>query len=540
MSPEGCLSTPAAVEDNTLDPGSLIGDLWVVRATLGSGSMGSVLLCHNRHAPRILAAIKLLAAERVGMADARSRFAREAELLHQLDHPNIVKVRNVRLEGPTPHLEMEYVDGPSLETRIQAGPLPLDTALLVAEQIASAVRYLHRHGVCHRDLKPANVLLWRKTIVKLVDFGLALESWADRITEVGISFGTVSYAPPEWVTPEQLDPRSWDLYAIGVILYEMLTGSVAFPTPFVGTPRQTAIRVMSDKQTVACLDPGERFPEPLRDLVRRLTALRLSDRPGTAREVVHALQAMLAERGINPDEQLLRALGEDEMRSHTALGLAGRAFGLGGRAEHTSQPDEQPRTVPPAPPRRLPIPALVATAASVTWIAGVSLFVATFGGLAWTSPPTAPGTPPDEPVALTAATCDPGAATEVVHDSGPMSGALVSAAAFAAWLDDHKDWAPGRAVRKGQATDGYLADFDAREAGKEPIRGVSYGAAAAYCADRGGVAPVEAQPRQWSGGLAQEWRGSPAGPALRTRGGTVTSNVRSTWVESNAGFRCAR
>jgi len=525
-------------------PGSIIGDVWVVGSVLGSGAMGSVLQCHNRHAPRILAAIKLLGDEMVTVRGARSRFAREAEVLHQLDHPNIVKVRNVRLDGPDPHLEMELVDGTRLEDVIQSGPIPLDDALLYTEQLASAVRYLHRHGICHRDIKPANVLLWRGIVVKLVDFGLALANDSDRITEAGATFGTVAYAPPEWVTPEDLDPRAWDLYAIGVVMYEMLTGSLAFPTTFVGTPRQNAIRVMTDKQRVPHLDPGESFPTPVRDLVRRLTALRREDRPHTAREVVESLQKLLADRGIDADRRLLIAFGvEESLAGQLAVGI-GRTVTplhapLGGRLEQTSHDDSSPPRVTLAPPSTRPpasFPTLIAAVLAVTAVVTVSVLVATVELVRWADRGPAPDDAAAAEVVAFAA-----APTALVLATEPRrAGPLVTERAYATWLEDHREWDHGRAVRKGLAAEGYLQGFDPKEAGSAAMVGVAYAAAEAFCAGRGSVAPLDATPATWSGSVSQEWRAGDGSAALRSRTGAVTPQVVETWVEPHAGFRCAR
>jgi hypothetical protein len=514
--------------------------VWVVGSVLGSGAMGSVLLCHNRHAPRISAAIKLLGQEMCTVRGALSRFAREAEVLHSLDHPNIVKVRNVRLDGPDPHLEMEVVDGKRLEDLVQDGPIPLDDALLYAEQLASAVRYLHRHGVCHRDIKPANVLLWRGVVVKLVDFGLALASDGERITEAGASFGTVAYAPPEWVTPEDLDPRAWDLYAIGVVLYEMLTGELAFTTPASGSPRQTALRVMTDKQSVPFLDPGASIPEPVRALVRRLTARRPEDRPHHAREVVETLQRLLAERGIDPDRKLLAAYGVDEsLAGQLAVGI-GRAMTplptpLAGRLEQTTH-DAPPRpmTLVPEPPLHAPFPALIAAVVAVTAVVTILVLVGTVGLVRWAD--RGAWDARVDPVAGVVAFV----AGETTAGSGRPAGSLVTEGAYAQWLEEHRDWDRGRAVRKGLAGEGYLDGFESKDAGGAPMVGVSYAAAAAYCASRGGVAPIDTAPTTWSGSVPQEWRAGDGAAALRSRTGTVIPSVIPTWVEPRAGFRCAR
>jgi len=267
--------------------------VWVVESQLGRGGMGSVYRCHNRHAPRIHAAIKLLDPALSFQGAARARFVREAEILFTLDHPHIVKVSSVNLDSMPPYLEMEFVEGISLEEELERrGPLPLSQALGLAAQLASAVHHLHRSGVYHRDIKPTNLLIRADGMLKLVDFGLAVETTGDRITDAGTTFGTPSYAPPEWVQPGEIDPGAWDVYGIGVVLYEMLTGEVAFPVPEGLDARRMAIHIMSAKQRIACLDPGERYKDDLRALVRSLTQRDPSKRPGSALEVLALLESL--------------------------------------------------------------------------------------------------------------------------------------------------------------------------------------------------------------------------------------------------------
>lgn len=275
-----------------LQPGDRI-DIWVIEKRLGSGGMGSVYRCHNHAASRILAAIKVLDGQIARHPEARARFVREAEILFTLDHPNIVKVRNIRVEGDTPYIEMEFVQGESLEDRLGArGGLPLEEALPIFAQIASAVAYLHERGIRHRDIKPANLLIDASGAVKLVDFGLAMEADGSRLTRGDMSFGTVSYAPPEWIEPERLDPVLWDLYAIGVVFWESLTGLVAFPVSGEGSARQQAFQVILKKQNHPPLDPGPAYPEPLRALLGDLTHPDAQKRVADSASVVKRLEAL--------------------------------------------------------------------------------------------------------------------------------------------------------------------------------------------------------------------------------------------------------
>ena len=275
-----------------LNPGDAI-DIWVVDRQLGSGGMGSVYRCHNRDAPRIVAAVKVLDPSVRTSRQGVDRFVREAETLFRLDHPNIVKVRNLRMDLDTPFIEMEFVEGQSLEDLIEAGPVPMPRALRLLGQIASALAYLHGAGVQHRDLKPANILVQSTASggerVKIVDFGLASDVEASAITVSQDTFGTVSYAPPEWVDPASLRADLWDIYAVGVIAYEMLTGAMAFPLPGVGSLRQQSMQVIFAKQNHALLDPGPPAGDKLRALIARAAHPDVSQRVPSATELVRLL-----------------------------------------------------------------------------------------------------------------------------------------------------------------------------------------------------------------------------------------------------------
>jgi eukaryotic-like serine/threonine-protein kinase len=270
-------------------PGSHI-DCWVVDRALGRGGMGTVYRCHNESATRIKAAVKVLEGDINANEDARMRFIREAEILFQLDHPNIVKVRNVRTDAKPAYIEMEFVEGRSLEDAIREGPIPMLQALEYVGQIASAIAYMHGKGVCHRDIKPANLLITDDDRVKLVDFGLAMESDVTRITQHGMAFGTVSYAPPEWITPDKLNPKSWDIYALGVVFHEMLLGKLAFPVSGQGTVRQQAMQVIIGKQNAPPLDPGEAFHHEVRKLIAQMTDKNPAERPETSYIIYRSVQ----------------------------------------------------------------------------------------------------------------------------------------------------------------------------------------------------------------------------------------------------------
>ena len=267
-------------------------DIWVVEKALGQGGMGSVYRCHNRSAQRILAAIKVLDPNLNRVASAKARFIREAEILFALDHPNIVKVRNVRMDAELPYLEMEFVEGRSVEDVVLRGSTPLEQAIPLMRQGLDALHYMHELGIRHRDIKPSNLLLQDDGRLKIVDFGIATEQQAVTITESGQNFGSVSYAPPEWIEPNDLDPVKWDVYGMGVTFYELLTGRFAFPIGGIGTSRQKALQVMIAKQNHPALDPGAEYPVDLRRLIRRMTDSVITERIASAQQALEELEAM--------------------------------------------------------------------------------------------------------------------------------------------------------------------------------------------------------------------------------------------------------
>jgi len=336
-------------------PGDEI-DGWIVEAVLGDGGMGRVYRCHNARAPRITGAIKTMRTERMSRS-AQKRFVREAELLFDLDHPNIVKVRNVRLGHEPPYLEMEHVNGLSIEDMLRRGPLPLEDALRLFAQLADAVAFIHGRHVQHRDIKPANLLVDPQGRLVLVDFGLARDAQAAPITQTEVLFGTVSYAPPEWAIPAMLDPHRWDVYSMGVVFYEMLTGEVAFPMSSSFSAPQAAVEVMSAKLRSPSLDPGEDFPDPVRALVQQLTHPVPEERPATGIEVLN----------------LVLALGLPDFEPHTPR-LSTTPPSMPRRSQPTWPPMEPPTWLDPLRQR-------VETAwpAPLAWWTGMALMM---GGLA--------------------------------------------------------------------------------------------------------------------------------------------------------------
>ena len=265
-------------------------DGWILDEQVGA----SVYLAHHESDGHRRAALKLVVFNPGVIPKSRARFAREAKLLSQLSHPNIVAVRSFDLDGSRPYIEMEVVEGISLSELCASGPVPVARTAQIGRDLLAALEYLHSQGVAHRDVKPQNIMVAPDGSCKLVDFGVALDESGDRLTTVASTFGTMSYTPPEWVNPEPIDGKIWDVYASGVTLWQLLTGEIPFPAPPGATGMSASFQIMAEKQGVPYLDPGDDFPEPLREVIRRMTSLEPNARPNSTEAA--ALLGDIAER----------------------------------------------------------------------------------------------------------------------------------------------------------------------------------------------------------------------------------------------------
>ena len=215
-----------------LTPGARLGNFEVVEL-IGRGGMGEVYRARDSRLKRDVA-IKILPAGLARDPDRIARFEREARAAGALNHPNIVAIYETGREGDTYWIASEVVAGESLAKAMERGPMAVGKAVEIATQLADGLAAAHAAGIVHRDLKPANIMVARDGWVKILDFGLARrrrtsqDSTTQELTDEGTVLGTAGYMSPEQVRGEAVDQRS-DLFSFGVILYEMLGGSRAFP-----------------------------------------------------------------------------------------------------------------------------------------------------------------------------------------------------------------------------------------------------------------------------------------------------------------------
>ncbi len=267
--------------------GTILGGRYEIAEKLGAGGMAVVYRAQDTLLQRPVT-VKVLRSEFAADENVVKRFRREAQAAAALSHPNIVGVYDVGRQDDVHYIVMEYVQGKSLKEEIaERGPLPPEESVRIARQICEALRHAHAHHIIHRDVKPHNVLITPEGRVKVADFGIAGAATGSTVTYPGALLGTVYYFSPEQAQGRYGDQRS-DLYALGVVLYEMLTGQV----PFEGeSPISVALKHIRE----AVPSPREinpRVPPSAERVVLKAMAKEQERRYQTAAEMLRDLEAL--------------------------------------------------------------------------------------------------------------------------------------------------------------------------------------------------------------------------------------------------------
>ena len=290
------MTTPRVDDDSLpIELQQLLGGQYDIERELPRGGMSRVFVA-TETALRRRVVLKVLAPELAASLSAE-RFKREIGLAARLQHPHIVPLLSSGIAGSHLYYTMPYVDGESLRQRIdRERPMALDDVATILEQVAHALDYAHGEGIVHRDIKPENVMFFHGEAVVL-DFGIGKalisastaenESYVMRITQVGMSLGTPTYVAPEQAAGDQsLDHRA-DIYALGVVAYEMITGH----PPFRGRTPQDVIEAHANKPPDPIAQKRPDVPKQLATIVMRMLAKRPAERPASADEIVKAVSA---------------------------------------------------------------------------------------------------------------------------------------------------------------------------------------------------------------------------------------------------------
>jgi serine/threonine-protein kinase len=278
-----------------------------ILSELGAGGMGVVYRAMDLLLEREVA-IKRLRSEYASSPSVLERFRKEAQLQAKLNHPNIAQLYTLLQDGDSLCIVMEFIDGTVLRNFM---PMPWPSAVPVALQILEALDYAHRRGVLHRDIKPENIVIDREGTVKVMDFGIAHALGAARLTRERVVIGTLEYMPPERILNREMDQRS-DLYSVGVLLFEMLSGRL----PFINESEYELLRAQVETVPPPVGQFVEGVPEFVAEAIRKALEKDPANRYPSCGDMAAVLRDGAAAAGykLQPVSEVL------EIKPHTAAG----------------------------------------------------------------------------------------------------------------------------------------------------------------------------------------------------------------------------
>ncbi|PYS51113.1 MAG: hypothetical protein DMF68_05365 [Acidobacteria bacterium] len=324
----------------TIEAGTRIGR-YEIRRPLGAGGMGEVYLALDMKLDRTVA-LKLLPAEVVSDQKRMQRFVQEARAASSLNHPNIITIHEIEDTASPPFIATEFIDGETLRARL-ARPLKLTEALEIITQVASALSAAHAAGIVHRDIKPENIMIRPDGYVKVLDFGLAKLTEPRGAAEIdteaatraliqtdpGAVMGTISYMSPEQASGHEVDART-DIWSLGVVLYEMVTGRV----PFEGSTPSHVIVTILEKEPLPLSAYVEGVPEALEWIVTEALTKDREERTQTARELLKKLQRL--KQRVDADAEVERSVSPERLSSTSGGGAGGSM--VSGTSQQSVQP----------------------------------------------------------------------------------------------------------------------------------------------------------------------------------------------------------
>jgi len=306
--------------------GGVLGGKYRILEELGRGGMGVVYKAQDTVLGRPVA-LKFIPPHLASEPDLVGRFINEARAAAALSHPNICVIHEIGDADGQPFIAMEYVEGETLRDKLRGGPLAPAEALAIASQAAAGLAEAHRRGIIHRDVKSANIMLTPKGQAKIMDFGLAKLQGGSSLTRTRTTLGTVAYMSPEQARGDELDSRT-DIWSLGVVFYEMLTGAL----PFKGDHDQTVIHAILHKDPVPLKAARPGLAPELQQIVNRALCKVLSGRYATMEEFAGDIDAV--REGLKPPKSRAgrgrrKILGIRAAYAYAALiALLAAAFGL--------------------------------------------------------------------------------------------------------------------------------------------------------------------------------------------------------------------
>ncbi len=306
-----------------LAPGKTISHYRIIEQ-LGQGGQATAYKAEDTRLNRLVV-LKTLLPELAASETARRRFEREARLASVLDHPNICAIFDIGESDGWFYIVMPFIAGRTLKQVVDGQPLEILSALSIAIQVADALTAAHTRGIVHRDIKPSNIIVNDQGQVKVLDFGLAKMLGADEkqdidksMTELGIPYGTMGYGSPEQAAGERVDHRT-DVFSLGVILYEMVTGR----QPFTGRNRIEILHAVINANPYPVTEENPQAPLPLQELLDHAMAKKPKDRFATMAEMREELKALMralyVAQGIAPSEASAMLIAPQRARTSWRL-----------------------------------------------------------------------------------------------------------------------------------------------------------------------------------------------------------------------------
>ena len=299
---------------------------------VGKGGMATVYRAYHGSMQRHVA-IKVIRSSILSDRTTKERFTREARLIARLEHPHLLPVYDFEGENNPPYIVMRFLEGGTLKQVIEAGGMPQGEMLYMLRQIASALDYAHRQGVVHRDLKPSNIMVDKEGNAFVADFGIARidDPEAEHLTATGAAIGTPAYMAPEQARGLEDCDHHLDLYALGVIIYEMLSGDHPFK-------RDTPIEVLMahiNAPVPNIRETNPKLPKALDKVLKRALAKEPADRFDTAGELVDAVASALRTDAHSPDQlrQMTSTFAASQLEAMLASAEDGDSSGATSREQ---------------------------------------------------------------------------------------------------------------------------------------------------------------------------------------------------------------